>query len=73
MAQQAEVERARNLLRKELEWMRRQPQARGTKAKYRIDAFHDLAEKARGESAEQSVRFAAKAPISGRRYSKPRT
>ena len=34
-----EVERANNLLRKELEWMRRQPQARGTKAKYRIDAF----------------------------------
>ena len=67
MAQQAEVERARNLLRKELEWMRRQPQARGTKAKYRIDAFHDLAEKARGESAEQSVRFAAKGSYIGKK------
>lgn len=42
----AEVTKARNLVRKELEWMRRQPKARGTKAKYRIDAFHDLKEKA---------------------------
>ncbi len=42
----AEVSKARNLLRKELEWMRRQPKARGTKAKYRIEAFHDLQEKA---------------------------
>src|SRR5690606_8251087 len=42
----AEVTKARNLLRKELEWMRRQPKARGTKAKYRIEAFHELQEKA---------------------------
>lgn len=42
----AEVMKARNLLKKELEWMRRQPKARGTKAKYRIDAFHDLKDKA---------------------------
>ncbi|MEQ8304707.1 MAG: ABC-F family ATP-binding cassette domain-containing protein [Cyclobacteriaceae bacterium] len=41
-----EVSKARNLLKKELEWMRRQPKARGTKAKYRIDAFHELKEKA---------------------------
>ena len=41
-----EVSKARNLLKKELEWMRRQPKARGTKAKYRIEAFHDLKEKA---------------------------
>lgn len=38
----AEVEKARNLLRKEQEWMNRMPQARATKAKYRIDAFYDL-------------------------------
>lgn len=43
---QAEVEKARNLLRTELEWMRRMPKARGTKAKYRIDSFYDLKEKA---------------------------
>lgn len=42
----SEVAKARNLLKKELEWMRRQPKARGTKAKYRIEAFHDLKEKA---------------------------
>ncbi|MDR2810868.1 MAG: ABC-F family ATP-binding cassette domain-containing protein [Tannerellaceae bacterium] len=51
-AQNAETERANNLLRKELEWMRRQPQARGTKAKYRIDAFFELEKKAqRGREA----------------------
>lgn len=48
-ALKAEVDRARNLLRRELEWMRRQPKARGTKAKYRIDAFHELKEKASQE------------------------
>ncbi|MBX2945335.1 MAG: ABC-F family ATP-binding cassette domain-containing protein [Cyclobacteriaceae bacterium] len=42
----AEVAKARNLLKKELEWMRRQPKARGTKAKYRIEAFYELKEKA---------------------------
>ncbi|MDR1707303.1 MAG: ABC-F family ATP-binding cassette domain-containing protein [Prevotella sp.] len=46
-AQNAEIDRANNLLRKELEWMRRQPQARGTKAKSRIDAFYDLEKKAK--------------------------
>jgi len=45
-AQNTEIDRANNLLRKELEWMRRQPQARGTKAKSRIDAFYDLEKKA---------------------------
>jgi ATP-binding cassette subfamily F protein uup len=41
-----EVTKAKNLLKKELEWMRKQPKARGTKAKYRIEAFYDLQEKA---------------------------
>jgi len=41
-----EVSKARQLLKKELEWMRKQPRARGTKAKYRIDAFYELKEKA---------------------------
>jgi ABC transport system ATP-binding/permease protein len=40
------AEKAKNLLRTELEWMRRMPQARGTKAKYRIDAFYELKDKA---------------------------
>ncbi len=42
----AEVSKAKNLLKKELDWMRRQPKARGTKAKYRVEAFYDLQEKA---------------------------
>lgn len=42
----ATVEKAKNLLRKEEEWMRRQPKARSTKAKYRVDAFDELKEKA---------------------------
>ena len=42
----SEVAKARNLLKKELEWMRRQPKARGTKAKYRVDAFYELQAKA---------------------------
>jgi ATP-binding cassette subfamily F protein uup len=41
-----EVAKAKNLLKKELEWMRKQPRARGTKAKYRIDAFYEIQDKA---------------------------
>jgi ABC transport system ATP-binding/permease protein len=41
-----EVSKARNLLKKELDWMRKQPRARGTKAKYRIEAFYEIQEKA---------------------------
>ena len=41
-ANKTAVEHANNLYRKELEWMRRQPQARATKAKYRMDAFYEL-------------------------------
>ncbi|MFY0651955.1 MAG: ABC-F family ATP-binding cassette domain-containing protein [Cyclobacteriaceae bacterium] len=44
--QQASKDKARNLMKKELEWMRRQPKARGTKAKYRIDAFYETKKKA---------------------------
>lgn len=46
-AQGAEVDRANNLMRKELDWMRRQPQARGTKSRSRIDAFYELEKKAK--------------------------
>ena len=42
----AEVGKAQNLLRRELDWMRRQPKARGTKAQYRVDAFYELEDKA---------------------------
>ena len=64
-AQNAEVERANNLLRKELDWMRRQPQARGTKAKYRIDAFYELEKKARQTREQGKVNLDVKASYIG--------
>ena len=51
----AETDRARNLLRTELDWMRRMPCARGTKAKYRIDAFYDLKERASQTITEKNL------------------
>ena len=60
-----EVERANNLLRKELEWMRRQPQARGTKAKYRIDAFYELEKKAKQQRDNGNVNLDVKASYIG--------
>ncbi len=55
MMTQASIDKAKNLLVKELEWMRRMPKARGTKAKYRIDAFHDLKEKASLDTSKDDV------------------
>ncbi len=51
----AEIEKARNLMRKELDWIRRQPKARGTKAKYRVDAFYELKEKAEQRKIQQKL------------------
>ncbi len=51
---QAEVAKARNLLRREQEWINRMPQARGTKAQYRIDAFEQLQERAKKVRDERS-------------------
>ena len=64
-AQNAEVAKARNLLRTELEWMRRQPQARGTKAKYRIDAFYDLKEKASRQLSNKNIQLDVKSSYIG--------
>ncbi len=52
---QATIDKAKNLLVKELEWMRRMPKARGTKAKYRIDAFHDLKDVATQDNSTDEV------------------
>jgi ABC transport system ATP-binding/permease protein len=60
-----EVEKARNLLRKEQEWMRRQPKARGTKAKYRVDAFHDLKEKASKNLQKQELELSVQSKRQG--------
>lgn len=51
----AELAKVKNLLRTELEWMRRQPQARGSKAKYRIDNFHQLEKKSHINLSEKQV------------------
>src|SRR5690606_35045578 len=54
------VEKAQNLLRRELEWMRRQPQARGTKSKARIEAFYDLEEKSKSGTIKGNVQLSVK-------------
>ncbi len=55
----AELARANNLYRKELEWMRRMPQARGHKARYREEAFYDLEAKAKQRIEERQLRLKA--------------
>lgn len=56
-AKRAEIARANNIYRTELEWMRRQPQARGHKAKYREDAFYELEKVARQRIEERQMRL----------------
>ena len=53
----AEIARANNLYRTELEWMRRMPQARGHKARYREEAFYELEAKAKQRIEERQVRL----------------
>ncbi|WP_250631190.1 ABC-F family ATP-binding cassette domain-containing protein [Rhodoflexus caldus] len=55
----AAVDKARNLMRTELEWIRRQPKARTTKAKFRVDAFEDLKERAAGKAPEKKLEINA--------------
>lgn len=66
-AQNAAVEKARNLLRTEIEWMRRQPQARAHKAQYRIDAFYDLKERAQSSNDKGDVELNVKAGYIGKK------
>jgi len=61
----AELARANNLFRKELDWMRRQPQARATKAKSRIDAFSDLEKKVSQKRQDDSVKLNVKSSYIG--------
>jgi ATP-binding cassette subfamily F protein uup len=56
-AMSAELAKVRNTLRKEQDWMSRQPQARAGKAKFRIDQFYDLKERSRVNLAENSVQL----------------
>lgn len=55
----AEIQHSKNLYRRELEWMRRQPQARGHKAKYREDAFYELEKVAKQRIKDRQVRLKA--------------
>ena len=55
----AEIQHSKNLYRKELDWMRRQPQARGHKAKYREDAFYELEKVAKQRIEDRQVRLKA--------------
>lgn len=61
----AELDRVRNTLRREQEWMSRQPQARAGKAKFRIDAFYDLKERSRVDLRERNVTLDVKSSYIG--------
>ena len=56
----ASIEKAKNTYRKELEWMRKQPKARTTKSKSRIDAFYEVEEKAKQQIQQQQMQLASK-------------
>ncbi len=63
----SETDKARNLMRTEQEWMRRMPKARGTKAKYRVDAFEELKQKASQTINEQQLNIDTKASRLGKK------
>lgn len=62
-----EIEKAKNLYRKELDWMRRQPKARTTKSKARIDSFYDLEKVAKKRLEEKKLEFNVKMSRQGRK------
>lgn len=64
-AQNAEIEKYRNLYRTELEWMRRMPQARAHKAQYRIDNFYEIEKKAQQQHQEEEIRLSVKSGYIG--------
>jgi ABC transport system ATP-binding/permease protein len=56
----AEVDKARNLYRRELEWVRKMPKARGTKAKARVDAFYETEQKAKQRRTDKKIELSVK-------------
>lgn len=64
-AQNAEIEKYRNLYRTELDWMRRMPQARAHKAQYRIDNFYEIEKKAKQQHQEVDIRLSVKSGYIG--------
>jgi ATP-binding cassette subfamily F protein uup len=65
MAENAEYSKNSNLLRRELEWMRRQPKARSTKSKSRIGAFYDLEEKVQGKRTQDQLELSVRVSRQG--------
>lgn len=63
----ASIDKAKNHYRKELEWIRRQPKARGTKAKYRVDAFEETKSKAFSQQSSSELQLNAKASRQGKK------
>ncbi|MES2593026.1 MAG: ABC-F family ATP-binding cassette domain-containing protein [Bacteroidota bacterium] len=55
MMEDSEIDKAKNLYKRELEWVRKMPRARGTKAKYRVDSFHEVKEKAFSKQTEDKL------------------
>ncbi len=64
-AENAELDHANNLFRRELEWMRRQPQARGTKAKSRVEGFYELEEKVKQQREQERLKLKVNASYIG--------
>jgi ATP-binding cassette subfamily F protein uup len=60
LSRNAEVDKARNLYRRELEWIRKMPKARGTKAKSRIHAFYDTEQKAKQKRSDKKIELSVK-------------
>ncbi len=55
MIENSEIDKAKNLYKRELEWVRKMPRARGTKAKYRVDSFYEVKDKAFSKQAEEKL------------------
>lgn len=66
-AEEAQVEKAKNILRKEEDWMRRMPKARSTKAKYRIDNYYQLKDVAAGGRQEEEMRISVQSLRMGKK------
>ena len=64
-AQNAEIEKYRNLYRTELDWMRRMPQARAHKAQYRIDNFYEIEKKSKQQHQEADIKLSVKSGYIG--------
>ncbi|MEO6882465.1 MAG: ABC-F family ATP-binding cassette domain-containing protein [Bacteroidia bacterium] len=65
LASSSEIDKARNLYKRELEWVRRMPKARGTKSKSRVDAFYDVEAKAKSRKTEDALQLNVKIPRMG--------